>query len=69
MFTDTRIADLNGPLLYCGPARFTVRTAEPPAKRFVAQSEPVFGDLNGPLAYWGPASTSRSRPALAVSRR
>ena len=67
MFTDTRIADLNGPLLYWGPARFNQRTATAPALRSSAPSEPSFGDLNGPLAYWGPTTARRNDERVLVA--
>lgn len=60
MFTDTRIADLNGPLLYCGPARFGVRPSAAPAATPIARREADFGDLRGPIAYWGPATAQMS---------
>ena len=68
MFTDTRIADLNGPLLYWGPSRFSLRTAATPTTRANVISEQEFGDLNGPLAYWGPVTTPSHEPVLAGSR-
>jgi hypothetical protein len=65
MFTDTRIADINGPLLYWGPSRFNVRATAAPPSRTSAHGEPAFGDLNGPLAYWGPVAAPSRRPSLA----
>ena len=59
------IGDLNGPLHYCGAARYAMTpTPAPRTHRPLSEESAPFGDLAGPLSYWGPAPT----PAKDLAR-